>query len=104
MLQKSRTKGSGEGAKEALSSHLKEAKVPPRPTLRASAMDRADYPFKYHTSQGISILFPGASRPASIVATLLTHRILAFKAEHVTIPFVSGMETMGELLERKDGV
>ena len=39
-----------------------------------------------------------------IGATPLTHRILAFNAEHVTIQFVSRMETMGELLERKDGV
>lgn len=39
-----------------------------------------------------------------IGATLLIHRILAFDAEHVTIQFVSRMETVGELLERKDGV
>lgn len=55
------------GAKEALSSHLKEAEHPPRPTLRGSAMHRADYLLKYHTSRGISILFHRASRPASVV-------------------------------------
>jgi len=39
ILQKSLSKGPGEGAKKALSQHLKEAEYPLRPTLRNEASD-----------------------------------------------------------------